>query len=155
MYYNTPTVIIGQKDGDKDISPEHLKGKIIGVQISTIHQNYVQKYFGEGSTIKTYKTQDECNNDLAAGRLDYVQADGSALDAFLQTDQGKACCELKGTVPDDPEILGKGVGGGVRKGDTELKEKLNAAIKQVAASGEFKTITEKYPDLVGKLITPQ
>lgn len=154
MYYNTPTVIIGQNDGDKDITPEHLKGKTIGVQISTIHQNYVQKYFGEGSTIKTYQTQDEANNDLAAGRLDYVQADGSALDAFLQTDQGKACCELKGTVPDDPEILGQGVGGGVRKDDTALKEKLNAAIKQVAASGEFKTITEKYPDLVGKVILP-
>ena len=29
-----------------------------------------------GSTIKTYQTQDEANNDLAAGRLDYVQADG-------------------------------------------------------------------------------
>jgi polar amino acid transport system substrate-binding protein len=154
MYYNTPTVIIGQKDGDKDITPEHLKGKTIGVQISTIHQNYVQKYFGEGSTIKTYQTQDEANNDLAAGRLDYVQADGSALDAYLQTDQGKACCELKGAVPDDPEILGQGVGGGLRKEDTALKEKLNAAIKQIAAAGEFKTITEKYPELVGKMITP-
>ncbi|MGE0210132.1 MAG: transporter substrate-binding domain-containing protein [Parvibaculaceae bacterium] len=154
MYYNTPTVIIGQKDGDKDITPEHLKGKTIGVQISTIHQNYVQKYFGEGSTIKTYQTQDEANNDLAAGRLDYVQADGSALDAYLQTDQGKACCELKGAVPEDPEILGQGVGGGLRKEDTALKEKLNAAIKQVAAAGEFKTMTDKYPELVGKMITP-
>ncbi len=154
MYYNTPTVIIGAKDGNKDISPAALKGKTIGVQVSTIHQNYVQKYFGEGSTIKTYQTQDEANNDLAAGRLDYVQADGSALDAFLQTDQGKACCELKGQVPDDPEVLGQGVGGGVRKEDTALKEKLNAGIKAVAAEGGFKTITEKYPDLVGKMITP-
>lgn len=154
MYYNTPTVIIGAKHGNKDISPEALKGKTIGVQVSTIHQNYVQKYFGGGSTIKTYQTQDEANNDLAAGRLDYVQADGSALDAFLQTDQGKACCELKGQVPDDPEVLGQGVGGGVRKEDTALKEKLNAGIKSVAAEGGFKTITEKYPDLVGKMITP-
>ena len=94
MYYNTPTVIIGAKDGDKDISPDHLAGKTIGAQVSTTHQNYVQKYFGAKSTIKTYQTQDEANQDLAAGRLDYVQADGASNDAFLATDAGKACCEL-------------------------------------------------------------
>jgi polar amino acid transport system substrate-binding protein len=152
MYYNTPTVIIGAKTGDTDITPEHLKGKTIGVQVSTIHQKYVEKYFGAGSTIKTYQTQDEANNDLAAGRLDYIQADGQALDAFLKTDQGAACCELKGQVPDDKEILGEGVGGGIRKEDTELKAKLDAAIEALAKAGEIKKITEKYPDLVGKMI---
>jgi polar amino acid transport system substrate-binding protein len=155
MYYNTPTVIIGAKTGDTDITPEHLKGKTIGVQVSTIHQKYVEKYFGAGSTIKTYQTQDEANNDLAAGRLDYIQADGQALDAFLKTDQGAACCELKGQVPDDKEILGEGVGGGIRKEDTELKAKLDAAIEALAKAGEIKKITEKYPDLVGKMILPE
>ncbi|TMJ33888.1 MAG: transporter substrate-binding domain-containing protein [Alphaproteobacteria bacterium] len=155
MYYNTPTVIIGAKTGDTDITPEHLKGKTIGVQVSTIHQKYVEKYYGAGSTIKTYQTQDEANNDLAAGRLDYIQADASALDAFLKTDQGAACCELKGQVPEDKEILGEGVGGGIRKEDTELKAKLDAAIDALAKSGEINKITAKYPDLVGKMILPQ
>jgi polar amino acid transport system substrate-binding protein len=155
MYYNTPTVIIGAKTGDTDITPEHLKGKTIGVQVSTIHQKYVEKYYGAGSTIKTYQTQDEANNDLASGRLDYIQADASALDAFLKTDQGAACCELKGQVPDDKEILGEGVGGGIRKEDTELKAKLDAAIDALAKSGEINKITEKYPELVGKMILPQ
>jgi len=154
MYYNTPTVIIGAKDGDKDISPDHLAGKSIGVQVSTIHQRYVDKYFGAKSTIKTYQTQDEANQDLSAGRLDYIQADGQALDAFLKTEQGTACCELKGEVPDDPEILGEGVGGGIRKEDTALKEKLDAAIGALAKEGQFDKITAKYPELVGKMITP-
>lgn len=155
MYYNTPTVIIGAKTGDTDITPEHLKGKTIGVQVSTIHQKYVEKYYGAGSTIKTYQTQDEANNDLASGRLDYIQADASALDAFLKTDQGAACCELKGQVPEDKEILGEGVGGGIRKEDTELKAKLDAAIEALAKAGEINKITEKYPELVGKMILPQ
>ena len=155
MYYNTPTVIIGPKDGDKDISPDHLAGKTIGAQVSTTHQNYVQKYFGAKSTIKTYQTQDEANQDLAAGRLDYVQADALALDAFLKTEQGAACCELKGQVPEDAAILGIGVGGGLRKEDVALKEKLNAAIAALAKAGEFEKITAKYPELVGKMITPK
>jgi polar amino acid transport system substrate-binding protein len=143
-YYRTPTVIIGAEDGVKDISPEHLRGKTIGVQVSTIHQNYVKKYYGDGSIIKIYQTQDEADQDLAAGRLDYVQTDAMTGDAFLQTEAGRACCELKGTVRDDPEILGQGVGGGIRKEDTELKARLNAAIKTVRASGEYATITAKY-----------
>jgi polar amino acid transport system substrate-binding protein len=155
MYYNTPTVLIGSKTGDLDITPAHLKGKVIGVQVSTIHEAYLQKYYATaGAEIKTYATQDEANNDLAAGRLDYVQADGSALDAFLKTEQGAACCELKGQVADDPEILGEGVGGGLRKEDTAIKEKLNAAIAALAEAKKFDEITAKYPELVGKMITP-
>ncbi|MDP9138008.1 MAG: transporter substrate-binding domain-containing protein [Pseudomonadota bacterium] len=154
MYYDPASVIIGAKNGDLDISPEHLKGKTIGTQISTTHERYAQKYFGAGSEVKTYQTQDEANNDLAAGRLDYVQADGGALDAFLKTDQGKACCELKSTVPEDAEVLGEGVGAGIRKEDTALKEKIDGAIAALAASGELVKITEKYPDLKAQLILP-
>lgn len=143
MYYNLPIVIIGSKDGDKDISPEHLKGKFIGVQGGTIHQRYVDKYFSE-SAIKVYQTHDEVIQDLNAGRIEYVQDNVLTLDAFLQTAQGQACCELKGEVKDDPEMLGLGVGGGVRKDDVQLKRRLNAAIKAVHDSGEYDTITKKY-----------
>ena len=155
MYYNTPTVVIGAKNGDLDITPEHLKGKILGVQVSTIHERYAQKFFGAaGAEVKTYATQDEANADLAAGRLDYVQADGSALDAFLQTDQGKACCEMKGQVPHDSETLGEGVGAGILKENTALKERINGAIAALAKAGKFEEITAKYPELVGKMVLP-
>ena len=154
LYYNTPSVIIGAKNGDLDISPEHLKGKTIGTQVSTTHERYAQKYFGAGSEVKTYQTQDEANNDLAAGRLDYVQADGGALDNFLKTEQGKACCELKGTVPEDTAILGLGAGAGMRKEDTALKDKINSAITALTASGEIVKITEKYPELKSQLVLP-
>jgi polar amino acid transport system substrate-binding protein len=156
MYYNTPSNLIGPKDGDKDISPEHLKGKMIGVQVSTTHEKYVQKHFvPAGAEIKTYSTQDEANNDLAAGRVDYVQADSTALDAFLKSDQGKQCCELKGTVPEDTEVLGVGVGAGVRKEDTALKDKINAAIAALAKDKKFSEITKNYPELIGIIVTPE
>jgi polar amino acid transport system substrate-binding protein len=144
LYYNLPIVIIGAKNGDKDISPQHLKGKTIGVQGGTIHQGYVERYFGVDSNIKTYQTHDEATQDLTAGRIDYMQGDLLALDAFLQTDQGTTCCELKGIVPDDPELLGLGVAAGLRKGDTQLKERFNVAIKAVHDSGEYSAITRKY-----------
>ncbi len=154
IYYNSAAVIIGAKGDDKDFSPEHLSGKNVGVQVSTTHSRYLDKYYAsKGAVIKTYATQDEANNDLAAGRLDYVMADGVALGAFLDSDQGKACCEQKGAVPIDVEILGAGVGFGIRKEDTALLEKVNAGIKALGDKGVFAPITEQWK-LGDKIVTP-
>ena len=145
-YYNTPTVVIGPKDQKFDATPEGLKGKIIGVQVSTIHQAYAKAHFGAtAAEIKEYQTQDEADQDLAAGRVDAVQADSIALDAFLKSEAG-ACCEVKGVVADDPAILGLGVGVGLRKGETELKDKINAAIKAIRANGTYDSFSKKYFD---------
>jgi polar amino acid transport system substrate-binding protein len=144
-YYNTPTVVIGPKGVEMAPTAEGLAGKIIGVQASTVHADYVEKYFGPtAAEVKIYQTQDEANQDLAAGRIDAVQADSIAMDAFLASEAGAACCEMKGAVADDPAILGKGVGAGVRKEDTELLAKINAAIAKVIADGTYDTITAKY-----------
>ncbi len=144
-YYNTPTVIIGTKGVEMAPTAEGLAGKIIGVQASTIHAAYVEKYFAAtAAEIKIYQTQDEANADLAAGRVDAVQADSIALDAFLATEAGAACCDSKGAVADDPAILGLGVGAGVRKGEDDLREKLNAAIAKVIADGTYDKITANY-----------
>ena len=146
-YYNTPTAVIGAKDQKFDATPEGLKGKILGVQVSTVHSAYAKKHFGDtAAEIKEYQTQDEANQDLAAGRIDAVQADSIAHDEYLKSDQGKQCCDLKGMVAADIEILGPGVGAGLRKEDTELKEKINAAIKAIRANGKYEEITKKYFD---------
>jgi len=154
-YYNTRSAVIGSKTGDLDISPEHLKGKTLGVQVATTHQNYAKTFYTPaGVTVKEYQTQDEANNDLAAGRLDYVQADSSALKDFLRTDQGAACCEFKDLAPEDPDIFGP-VGGGLRKEDTELKAKFDTAINELTKSGEIRKITDKYEKLKEELVIPQ
>jgi polar amino acid transport system substrate-binding protein len=144
-YYNTPTGIVGPKDAKFDASPDGLKGKILGVQVSTVHADYAKKYFGPvAAEIKEYQTQDEANQDLVAGRVDAVQADAIALGDFLNSDAGKACCDSKGNVADDPAILGAGVGVGLRKEDTALKDKFNAAIDAVRANGKYDEIAKKY-----------
>lgn len=146
-YYQTPAVLIGPKSESVTVdwsNPDSLKGKIIGVQTSTIHYNFMQKYFGSTATIKTYDTQDNCNADLVAGRVDLVMADSVALAEFLKSDQGKDI-EVKATAPKDP-IFGEGVGGGVRKDDPDLRAKLNAALAAVRADGTYDKIAKQYFD---------
>lgn len=143
-YYNTPTVVVAAKGSGITPTAEGLAGKIIGVQTATIHEAYVNQYFAAtAAEVKVYQTQDEVNQDLVAGRVDAIQADSVTLDAFLASETG-ACCELVGTVADDTTILGLGVGAGVRKEDTELKDKLNAAIAAIIADGTYDAITAKY-----------
>lgn len=146
-YYNTPTVVVGLKEETFDATPEGLAGKTIGVQTATIHAAYAAKHFAPaGVTIKEYQTQDEANQDLVAGRIDATQADALALDAFLKSDDGAACCDLKGEVAEDLEILGPGIGVGLRKGDTELRDKINAAIKAIREDGTYDQISKAYFD---------
>ena len=136
-YYNTPAMVMVAADSAITPDAAGLTGKIVGVQISTTHEAYTHKYFGPvASEVKISQTQDEANQDLAAGRVDAVMADSIALQAFLDSDAGKACCKSAGMVANDPEILGAGVGFGLRQGDP-LKDKLNAAIAAIRADGTY------------------
>ena len=141
-YYNTPAVIVADKSMDIEATPASLAGKIVGIQASTIHQTYAQEYFKE-SELRVYQTQDEANQDLFAGRIDATQADSIAMADFVASDAG-GCCEIKGAVADDPAILGRGVGAGVRKGDSDLLAALNKGIATILADGTHEKITAKY-----------
>ncbi|MEO1107935.1 MAG: transporter substrate-binding domain-containing protein [Pseudomonadota bacterium] len=141
-YYNTPAVIVADKSMDIEATPESLAGKIVGIQASTIHQAYAQEYFKD-SELRVYQTQDEANQDLFAGRIDATQADSIAMADFVNSDAG-ACCEIKGAVADDPAILGRGVGAGVRKGQDDLLAALNKGIAAILADGTHEEITSNY-----------
>jgi polar amino acid transport system substrate-binding protein len=141
-YYNTPTVIVGPKAVAMTPDAEGLEGRTVGVQVATVHQTYAQTYF-TGSEIKLYQTQDEANQDLVAGRIDATQADSLAMEAFLATPEG-AAFEIKGAVADDPAILGRGVGVGLRKGDADLKARFNAGIAKIRADGTYDAISARY-----------
>ena len=142
-YYNTPVMVIGAKNLKFKATPQGLKGRILGVQVSTVSEAYAKKHF-PGVHLKIYQTQDEANQDLVDGRIDATMADAIALQTFLKTPQGKACCDSKGDVAPDPAILGSGVGAGLRKSDVKLKEKINAGIAKIRADGTYQKITKKY-----------
>lgn len=141
-YYNTPAVIIAAKGSDISGDPASLEGKIVGVQVATTHSNYAEAYFGDTADVKTYSLFDEHNQDLFSGRIDAVVADSLALQAFLNSEQG-AGFEIKGEL-NDVAIFGPGVGAGMRKGETELAAKINAAIAQIRTDGTYDTISAKY-----------
>ncbi len=140
-YYSTPAVIVAAKSSSISGDPASVKGKIVGVQVSTIHANYVEKHFTDAEA-KLYNTFDEHNQDLVSGRVDAAVGDSLAMQPFLTSDAGKDY-EIKGEL-NDVEVFGPGVGVGLRKEDTELKAKVNAAIKKIRADGTYDAISKKY-----------
>ena len=144
-YYNTPPAIAAPKDTDiAGVTKEDLAGKVIGVQGSTTHSNYAEATYTD-SEVKLYPTADEYKLDLSNGRLDAVNDDIIVLKDWLDSDDG-ACCKLVGTITPVVEIHGPGAGIAVRKGETELVEKFNAAIDAIRANGKYKEINDKYFD---------
>jgi polar amino acid transport system substrate-binding protein len=151
MYYATPPVFAGQASNKSDdVSPEALKGKTIGTQSSTIHANYLEKFYRD-SQIKLYPTQDEPNLDLASGRIDYVVGEGLVEQDFIDK-KGNGCCRVISKIKRVPEIHGIGVGAAFRPEDTELRDMFSKAIADLDADGTYKKLEAKYfkDDIRGK-----
>ncbi|MGY5799912.1 ABC transporter substrate-binding protein [Rhizobium hainanense] len=144
-YYNTPPAIAVPKDSAlKEATDEALKGKTIGAQSSTTHANYASAHLKDAE-LKLYPSADEYKLDLSNGRIDAAIDDVVVLSEWVKSDAGN-CCKMLGTLKIDPVINGAGAGIAVRKGDTALKDKLNAAIAAIRADGTYKKIQDKYFD---------
>ena len=141
-YYSTRATFIGPKDTKIELTPEGMKGKVIGVQVSTTHATYVESKFKDVAEIRTYTTQDEANADLVAGRIDIVLADNVALDAFLKSPEGSGLAMLADVPVEDGGTLNAGIA--IRKEDKELTAKVSAAILTLVKSGEYDRIASPY-----------
>lgn len=132
--------------GIKDI--EALKaatdGLRIGVQGGTTHSAYVEKNMPNAQLV-TYDTLDQMQIDLSSGRLDASFSDLSAQEDFLAKPEG-ADFALVDVVIDSTSdtTLGEGLGVGIRKDDTELKEKISTALCELVADGSMGKSSETW-----------
>ncbi|KUF41160.1 ABC transporter substrate-binding protein [Comamonas kerstersii] len=145
-YYKTPSAIVVKK-GTEYTGPASLKGKRIGVLKGSTQEKWAM---GElkpaGVTIVPYEAQDQVYLDINAGRLDGTVADKVEVHGgFLRKPEGK---DYGYVGPDqyDEKYYGEGIGIGMRKGQKELKEQINQAIKTIRSNGTYDTIAKKYFD---------
>ncbi len=112
------SISLSKKGGDVKKTLEQLKsalaGKTIGVQTGTIHQNFLESGDVGKVNVRKYKTQDEVNLDLAAGRIDAALAAAVAFTDYAAK-SGKPIVLVGPTFSGG--AFGNGVGVGIRKGD--------------------------------------
>ncbi len=124
-----------------DVLTKAFKGKTIGVQTATIHQNFLESGLMGNVKIRTYKTQDEVNLDLSAGRIDAALAAAVAFTDYAEK-SGKAVVLTGPTFAGGD--FGNGVGVGIRKGDSKLLNDFNAAIDKARDDGIISKLAIKH-----------
>lgn len=110
-------------------------GAVVAAQTGTIQAGYVAE---SGATLLEFATPDETVAAVKNGEADAVFADKDYL-APIAADSNGELVLLANEVQ-----LGGGVGVGLRETDTELKDKLNAAIQTMKDDGSLNALIKKW-----------
>jgi glutamate transport system substrate-binding protein len=118
---------------EEDITgPETLTGKTLCSVPGTTSTDTIQTRYGGTVKLQEFPRYSDCVNALAAGDVDAVTTDDVILAGFAAEPQYRG--KLK--------VVGKGFsderyGIGVRKGDTAMVQKVDAALKQFVSDGSW------------------
>lgn len=117
-----------------------LKGKKIGVQSATTGEQVVKKAFGDTyEGIKGYDDTPSAVDDFFVGRVDAVVADNAVLQDYAKKIKDK---KYKLVKDDSFEVEHYGIM--VKKGNTELLNKINQGLKTIKENGKLKELSDKY-----------
>jgi octopine/nopaline transport system substrate-binding protein len=119
-----------------------FKGKTIGVQTATTHENFLREYLGDNVTIRTYDTQENLDLDLQAGRVDTALASMSYWVPLFESDKGKGMKMVGPGMTGGP--FGFGVGVGIRQKDQDLADMFTKAINEAVADGTISKLAIKW-----------
>ncbi len=131
-YFEAHQDLLVRRNEEDITSPETLNGrKLCSVPGTTSAANVKEKYLGEINLVEL-PTFSECVQALADSKVDAVTTDDVILAGYAAEEQYRG--KLK--------VIGKGFsdelyGIGVKKGDTAMVDKVNAALKQYIQDGSW------------------
>lgn len=111
-----------------------LAGGVVAAQTNTIQAAFIAE---SGATLVEFATPEETIAAVKNGEADAVLADKSFLLPIADADPDLIMLEQE-------ELLGGGIGLGLRESDTELKETFNAAITTMKEDGSLNELLEKW-----------
>ena len=143
-YYATPARFVSRKEGDlRDIRPETVEDRKIGVVKGTGHEAYLKRFFKD-ATIEQFDNAEVAQAALKGGKLDLVFGDGIGMTFWINGVTSEGCCEFRGGPYLDAKFFGDGVGIAVKRGRRKMAEILNYALEQVHDSGRYEELFLRY-----------
>ena len=112
-----------------------LTGGVVAAQTATIQAGHV---VDTGATLLEFPTPEETIAAVRAGEADAVFADKDFLVPIVDASGGELM------FVGDPVPLGGGIGMGIRESDTELKDKMDAAITSMKEDGTLNAMLIKW-----------
>jgi len=108
---------------------------VIAAQTGTIQASHIAGM--DGATLVEFATPEETVAAVKNGEADAVLADKSFLAPIAESDSDLQLLAQE-------ELLGGGIGLGIRESDTELREKFNMAIQKMKADGSLNALIAKW-----------
>jgi polar amino acid transport system substrate-binding protein len=142
-WYQFGETFVVPKGNPKEIRTwADLEGKRAASYRGTVYQDWVEAERKHGAAASAYPDVPTGLADLAAGRIDCFVADGPVAAWDLKTfpELGR---KLEVVADYRPRRMGR-IGAGVRKGDEELKQALNWALKKMKDEKKDLTILETW-----------
>ena len=133
--YATGIQAIIVKEGSDIKTVDDLAGKKIGVQTSTTGDIYATGDYGE-EAITRYDNGAVAVQALIADKVDCVIIDNEPAKSYVKANEGLKVLDTEYTVEDYAICFAKE--------DTELKDKVDGALKELIADGSVKEVIEKY-----------
>lgn len=123
-----------------------VTGKVVGTLLSGTSVKFFETYLSGVASVRQYKTAEDRDFDLLAGRVDVIVGAKDSLMRALADKETKNSRWNWGRVLAGPcfqgGLIGKGVGVGVRKTDPELKTMFDEAIRAAQADGTTKKFSQ-------------
>ena len=114
---------------------DDIAGKMIGVQTTTTGDIYASDEFGEENVTK-YDNGAAAVQALIAGKVDCVIIDNEPAKSYVAANEGLKILETSYAVEDYAICFAKE--------NTELKDKVDAALKELIADGSVQAVVNKY-----------
>jgi glutamate transport system substrate-binding protein len=131
-YFTAHQDLLIRRNDDEITGPETLNGKdLCTVSGTTSADTILQRYQGR-IQLKQLGNFSDCVRALADSQVDAVTTDDLILAGYAAQPQYKGVLKVVGKGFSDENY-----GIGVRKGNTDLKNKINAALKQYVADGSW------------------
>ncbi len=134
--YASASQMIIVKEDSQITGPADLEGITVGVQLGTTGDIYVSDLEAKGTTVERYNKGFEAVQALSQGKVDAVVIDGEPAKTFVAETEGLKILDEAFT-EEDYAIA-------VKKGNTELLDKINGALKNLKDSGTLDEIVAKY-----------
>ena len=133
--YATGVQVVIVNEGGSIASLDDIAGKKIGVQTSTTGDIYASDDFGDENVVK-FDSGAAAVEALKSGKVDCVIIDNEPAKSYVAANEGLKILETEYAVEDYAICFAKE--------NTELQEKVNAALKELIADGSVQKIIDKY-----------
>ena len=141
-YFENYQTISVMPDSDKEINDiKDVNGLKVGYQSGTSADEYLNDLIDAGEIqceTSSYAKMTEAFSDLKLGRIDAVICDTPVASSYVKDPEYGVV--IKWTQPSDPEYFGIAI----KKGNTEMADAVNAALKALQDDGTLQRINDEW-----------